>query len=381
MPLHCVHYLPTISLAEGGVTRAVLDICSVMAARGMKITLLAGAAPDAPRGWTENPNVIELGAIGRGGLLSKSAVDRARDALASVNVFHLHAPWLTSNAQLAKIARAQNLPYIITVHGMLDDWSMAQRHWKKRLYLMLAGNRLMRGASRVHCTAQGELMQAKKWIANDKTVVLPLIFDLAPYRTLPGVEPARAKFDAVRRTLDSNRRALLFLSRVHPKKGVELLIEAAAKIDVDVWIAGTGPEDYRRDLEALVARLNMSNRVSFLGLVTGVEKVSLYQAADVFVLPTSQENFGLVLPEALACETPVITTKGVDIWPELQDAGARIVERNADAIAGPIQSLLHDHKQLDAIGHRGRGWVFRELDPDRVAAEYETLYRAVAGTH
>jgi len=106
--------------------------------------------------------------------------------------------------------------------------------------------------------------------------------------------------------------------------------------------------------------------------------VSLYQAADVFVLPTSQENFGYVLIEAMACGTPVVTTKGVDIWEELQQAGAVIVEPDANQIAIAIHPLMADRGRARQLGLQGRDWVFRRLLPERVITDYEQMYQGLA---
>ena len=121
-------------------------------------------------------------------------------------------------------------------------------------------------------------------------------------------------------------------------------------------------------------RKNLDDAVKFLGLVRGVEKTSLYEAADLLVIPTSQENFGLVFPEAMACRTPVVTTKGVDIWQEIESAGATIVEPTPAAVASAIDNLLSDPVNLRDIGDRGRRWVFDTLGPDQLLAQYESLY-------
>ncbi len=112
----------------------------------------------------------------------------------------------------------------------------------------------------------------------------------------------------------------------------------------------------------------------FTGVVKDATKISLYQAADVFVLPTWQENFGYVLIEALAAGTPVLTTRGADLWEELQSAGAGIVEPQPDAIAASIRSVLSDPSRAKKLGQQGRDWVFQKFGSERVLAEFEHLY-------
>jgi glycosyltransferase involved in cell wall biosynthesis len=376
--LRIVHYLPAIRLAEGGVARAVLDWCTVLAARGHRVTLITADPSDVPA-WSgsNEPTLLKLNSPPAFlELLPGESLQQISDALNDADVVHLHAPWIPSNIQLARRAKARNIPYLLTIHGMLDDWSMAQSTLKKKLFLRMFGARLLSDASAIHCTAREELRQASKWFSNPNTAVIPYVMDLEPFRNLPGKELAQKSFPALLRPEPK----ILFLSRLHPKKGPELLIDAVSKENVQLILAGSGDDAYVQSLRARVEALQINDRVTFTGLVTGDLKLSLYQACDLFVLPTSQENFGLVLPESLACETPIITTRGVDIFEELTEAGAIIVERTAETIASAIRVALSDATGLRELGARGRKWVFEHLDPDRVASQYEALYARVTAS-
>jgi glycosyltransferase involved in cell wall biosynthesis len=384
LALRCLHYLPSVRLEEGGVARAVLDFCAIFASLGHATTLVTSDPKDVPADWVAGtagaPKVVVIDPPrGRLELLPRASVARLNDLLRETDVLHLHAPWTVSNEQWAAAARRSGVPYVLTLHGMLDDWSMAQKRLKKRIYLAIAGNRLLRGAAAIHCTAQAELEQASRWVDRERGVVLPLLFDLDAFRRLPGPEPARARFPQ----LTGERPALLFLSRVHPKKGLEQLIGAAGELrrrgtDCAILIAGPGEAEYVARLQSLASSLGVRDLVHFLGMVRGPEKLSLYQGADLFVLPTSQENFGLVLLESLACGTPVLTTRGVDIWQELQAAGARIADAAPGPLATAIAELLSDRAALKSRGDAGRSWVFGRYEPRRLAAEYEALYARVA---
>jgi glycosyltransferase involved in cell wall biosynthesis len=264
---------------------------------------------------------------------------------------------------------------------MLDDWCMAQRGLKKRLFMKLAGRRYLHSAACVHTTAEGEREQATKWIPKAKITVLPLLVDLAEYDTLPGPGPALAAFSQ----LATDAPKALFLSRLHPKKGVEALLRATADLArggfrCELFIAGPGEEDYVSRLKRLAKELDLAGQAHFLGMVRGVQKTSLYQSADLFVLPTHQENFGLVLVEALACGTPVITTKGVDIWPELEQAGSAIVSAEPKRIAAAMHERLSHREKLPEIGERGRAFVRDWLAEEKVIASYEAMYADAART-
>lgn len=376
--MNVVFYHPRLRLADGGVVRAIIDWCTILASRGHRVVVITCDTDDLPPAWTSgeplNPTVRLIARPGRFGVLPKGAVAQIRQTIADADVVHLHEIWLPSNLQLRRACLDAGAPYVVSLHGMLDDWSMAQRRLKKVTYLRLFGRRLLNDAAAIHCTAEAEKQQASRWHVNGFTAVLPYVVDLSPYHTLPGPERAVTELK-----LSDGGPRLLFLSRLHPKKGVETLLRAIALVAeshprVRAWIAGPGDEAYLSTLQTLVQSLKIEPNVAFLGMVSGSLKYSLYQAADLFVLPTSQENFGLVLIEALACGTPVVTTRGVDIWQELQAAGAAIVEPRPEALADSIRAMVASQDDRRLLGQRGHKWVMTNLNPETVAAGYERLY-------
>jgi glycosyltransferase involved in cell wall biosynthesis len=392
--MNLLHYVDTTDLRDGGVPRFVLDAARTMAAQGHPSTILTTNATDTPRAWLENagadgaafaglPSVRELSRSGLpGGFLSTSAMREVRRQLKRADALHLHCVWSIANLQIAAAARAMGVPYVVSLHGMLDDWCMDQRPMKKRAYLSLGGRYMLERAARVHCTASGEVSQSKKWFPRGSEVVMPYIMDLEPYRELPGRELAREKFACLREHGDQP--TVLFLSRLHYKKGPELLLRASSLlrdrgVKAQVALAGTGDEAYLRSLGDLAAKLGVADNIHFLGMVKGADKVSLYQNADLFVLPTSQENFGIVLIEALACGTPLITTRGVDIWQDVESSGAAtIVDQAPEQLASAIGTMLSDMPRLKSMGDKARSWVFKTYDESVLLPKYERLYASVS---
>ena len=300
--------------------------------------------------------------------------------LSKADVVHLHAVWERMNAQVATLCRRVGTPYVITLRGMLDDWCMAQRPLKKRIYLSFAGRKYLEGAAFVHCTAEGEREQSARWFPQGTPRVIPNLIDLTPYQELPSTSLAQEAFEPLR----GEGPCLLFLSRLHEKKGLEHLIEAMPKLaqsypGVQLLLAGTGSDTYIDMLMDLARDMNVTDRVHQLGHVGGPLKLSLYRAADVFVLPSSQENFGFVQFEALACGTPVITTKLVDTWREVEASGGGIaVEQSADALVESLDPLLGDADQRMTMGEAGRAWVLEHLATERVAGLLEAMYKDAA---
>lgn len=381
--MNILHVTANLRLELGGVTRAVLDLASGAAGAGHSVTIACWDPGEAQIELASKPNPPALAVIDapspRGGLTLDADMELGSE-IEGADVVHLHTPWEPVNRVVGRMCERLDTPYILSIHGMLDDWSMAQRGLKKRLYLAFAGRRLLERAAFVHCTAGAELEQSRVWYPRGTGRVVPLVFDVEPYRDLPGPELACTAFD-----IDSAVPTVLFLSRIHVKKGVHVLVKAAAHlrdagVECQTLIAGTGDPTYEAAIRSQIEAMKLGDRVRLLGMVKGQEKVSLYQAADVFALPTSQENFGFVLPEALACGTPAITTKGVDIWPELEGSGSTmIVEQTHEAFAEAIAGLLVDDKKRGEMGTKGRAWVLDYLEPSSVQRMYDAMYADAVG--
>ena len=380
-PISVVHFFRRIRAEDGGVVRAVLDLCQMVAARGHRVTLATLDATDVPKDWLETlpnvPEVLQLDASAwSSALLSEGSLERFAQVIQQANLAHLHVPWGLCNLQLASVLQKAAVPYIVSIHGVLDDYSMRQKPLKKRVFMRLFGRRLLRHATTVHFTAEAERDQALRWIpGTDHSAIQACAMDLAPFECLPGPQPALEAFPQIRP--DSHK--ILFLSRIHPKKGVELLLEAGAilrdqGLPIQLLIAGPGDDSYVRQLKSLTSRLGLDDHTEFLGMVRGIEKRSLFQLSDVFVLPTYQENFGLVIAEAMACGTPVVTTRGTDIWREIERGGARIADMNPESLATQMRGFLTDKETRDRVGQQGFQFLRQWLDSDDVINGYEQVH-------
>lgn len=172
---------------------------------------------------------------------------------------------------------------------------------------------------------------------------------------------------------------LAFLSRVHPKKGLDILLPALSRMPphVTLDIYGDGDPSYIETLNKEIAALDLTNRVSFKGPVTGEAKMRAFTECDIFVLPTHSENFGIVVAEALAHGTPVITTINAP-WERIVTEGCGLwVEAEADALVDAITQL--ENSDLAELGLRGRAWVERDFSVSSMAAQFADLYQKMAG--
>jgi glycosyltransferase involved in cell wall biosynthesis len=227
-------------------------------------------------------------------------------------------------------------PYVLFPHGMLDPWFKHRypiKHVKKWIYWYLAERNVLRDASSVLFTCDTEQRLAPESFrmpAWDAAVV--------PYGAEMPTGDQQQQIEAFYLTCPGarNRRFFLYLGRIHPKKGCDLLIDAFAAIaaehrEIDLVIAGPDA-GMRADLQARIANAGMKHRVHWPGLITGDAKWGAFHASDAFVLPSHQENFGIAVAEALACSRPVLISDQVNIWPEIEADGAGLVA--TDTLAG-----------------------------------------------
>lgn len=376
--MRVLHYVDVLRLDQGGVVRAVLDLTAELARAGAEVTLLTGDATDAHAEWLKNtkpPRVVTLDRTLAPLFRTRKATQtKIKKLVADADMVHLHTPWDPVHLAIAKAARRSGTPYGVSLHGMLDDWCLGLKAYKKHLYLAAAGRRLLRGAAWLHCTASIEADQSLRHVPGGTSLVEPLIIDAAPYRSLLGPQLAREAFPEA---FQGTAPRLLFLGRLHPIKGLSTLLDAAAGLEghqPHFLFAGPPAPGHDTELRQQAEQLGMADRVHLLGMVQGEIKQSLYQAADAFVLPSHHENFGIALVEAMMCGSPVLTSKSVNIWPEVEKLGGLIVEHSVTGFKSGLTQLLDELPARGKQATEQREAVFDWLEPQRLAKRYLDAY-------
>jgi glycosyltransferase involved in cell wall biosynthesis len=341
-----------------------------------------------PRIWCTDPSVAgpaeELnGAIEpmrpigpRQFAFSLDAERRARHE--RFDVVHQHGIW-TAQSMVTSVMRRRNIPCIVAPHGSLEPYAIRMSEWKKRIALAGFEQRNLEKAACLHATAESELATFRDFGLRGPVAILPNGVDEA---WLDG----RGDADAFRRRhgIAADQRILLFVSRIVPKKGLPLLIDALASIRQQLagWcvvIAGQDERGHRAEIEALVARQRLESMVRFVGPVFGGEKRDMFAAADVFILPTHSDNFAIVIAEALGAGVPVITTHGAP-WRELETRRCGWwVGIDPNAIADAIaDAAMRSRDELRAMGERGRELVRGQYTWPAVAERSIAVYRWLA---
>lgn len=282
------------------------------------------------------------------------------------DVVHCNCCWIPDSALTQKWAQEKGYKVVLTPHGMLEPWILQRHYYTKKVpALWLYQRGAVKKADMVHATAASEKEHLLQLGWNDKIMIVPNGIDV----------------DSIQMKSSWKRTGnILFLSRVHPKKGINYLIEAFAKLDGDYncIIAGEGDESYVDELKTLAGKLDISERVKFVGGIYGDEKWRLFREADVFVLPTHSENFGIVVAEALACGTPVITTVGTP-WEELNTCHCGWwTEIGTEPTLTAIRSFANcSEQELEQMGRNGRLLVEEKYSAKAEAEGMVRMYKSI----
>ena len=294
-----------------------------------------------------------------------------KETAAVADVVHDHGLWLLPNLQAGWAAAAAGKPFVVSPRGMLSPPALAFSRARKRAFWKLLQGPVIRRASCIHATSGQEYEELRAFGLRQPIAVIPNGIDLP--ELIP--EPLAA---------DGRERVVLFLGRLHPKKGMELLLRAWARVESahSGWrlsLVGPGEERYVRELQALSRSLDLG-RVSFGRAIYGAAKWDVYRAADLFVLPSLNENFGLTAAEALAAATPVIATTGTP-WSRLEAEGCGWwVEPTPDALAAALTAAMAmPRPALHEMGKKARGWMGRDFSWNRVAQDMADVYAWLIG--
>lgn len=351
-----VHYALDINPKNGGPPRSISGLCKALAAQGHDVSLLLHdlrGSEFADLGECRLVKAVDVEAF-----LRKERPD----------LVHQHGIWNLPFHQLDIICRKLGIPYVIAPRGSLDSWSLSQKKWKKKLALLTYQRADIRNAAAMHATAESEAACCRNVGYRGRIIISPNGVNL------PSSLPACS-------SRCDGRHRMLFLSRIHPKKGLVELMRAWARIKKDGWlleIVGNDSDGYWTIVDREIKSLGIADSVVWVGPTGDREKWGKYCSADCFVLPTHTENFGIVIAEALYAGLPVITTQGAP-WGALIERGCGwwtpiSVEAIADAMR---DAMAMTDSQRAVMGRKGHDYVCDSFSWGKTAERLADDYRKV----
>lgn len=292
-------------------------------------------------------------------------------------VVHLHAVWEEIQHQAARAATRRGIPFVVSPHGMLDPWSLRQSRRFKQVYWHVRLKDMLHRSELIHYTAALERDLAAPLQLPDRSVVIPNGIDLSEFEHLPPKGEFRARYDTLK-----GKRIILFLSRLHPKKGLDLLIPAFARAKLDdcaLVLAGPTSTGYEKTVDHLIVAHHLENRVVRTGMLHGLDRLRAYVDADLFVLASYQENFAIAVMESLAAGTPVLISDRINTYPEILAADVGwVAPLEVHGLAQMLARIMGDDQLRAAAGSRAPALVRRSFDWNQIAMEWRKQYMKLA---
>lgn len=373
--MRVLHVIPSVADRSGGPATAIVPLCRALRDAGTDVLLVTTnegvGNVDRLADYKGVPARFFPVQLGASFKYSRPLAAWLKDNAPDFDVVHVHAVFNHACVAAAAACRSAAVPYVIRPLGTLDPWSMRQKPVRKRVFWSLSGRKMLERSAAVHYTAEAEKEATEKFLGMNHGRVIPL--GVEAENTAPSNGVAHY-FPAL-----GDQRYVLFLSRLDPKKGLDLLIESFVSLvrrpEYGSWrlvIAGDGPHEYVTMLKEKAAN---SHRIIFAGWVEGEAKEALLRHASLLALPSRQENFGFCLLEAMARGVPVLLSPQVNLAREIDAADAGWIVERAELTAG-LAAALADESLRARRGKAAQVFAQR-YSWQRTAADLIALYEEV----
>jgi glycosyltransferase involved in cell wall biosynthesis len=363
--MRLVHIVPALSEEASGPSYSVVRLCESLIAEKHELTL---AALDwAP--MSSPPPFLKTFPLGWGPrkLGRSPAMKRwvsAQAATRSVDLIHNHSLWMAPNVYAGQVAQQRDMPWVVSPRGTLSEWAMQSGSSIKRLFWPLMQRPSLAATTCFHATAKSEYEDIRRMGFRQPVAIILNGIDIPDFL----------------HTHQAGLRTLLFLGRIHPVKGLDILLPAWRVVqdrfpDWKLRIVGPDNRGYLAQMQQLASDLGLE-RVEFSGVLYGTDKTLAYAQADLFVLPSHSENFGMTVAEALAAGTPAIVTKGAPWAGLVKHEAGWWIDIGIDPLVACLEDALScSTESLAEKGMRGRTWMSAEYSWAQVGREMAETYR------
>lgn len=388
--MRVLHVIPSMAPSYGGPTNALRGLSKALNTRGIYSEVLTTDLGFKKEDSIAYERLVNLNNVNvrffprilsahmpRDFALSPRLARWLRSHVRNYNIVNIHGFFNYPNTVAARIAHNAGVAYIVRTCGMLDPWSLQQSRLEKMTFIKLFGNSILRDAAAISFTTQEEAKKAYKVTSQTNNFIIPL--------GVNAFEDLTENMTAF--PLPSDKKIILFLSRIDPKKGIELLLLALARLknvrsDFLAVIAGSGSTPYETKIRSLVKATGLTEVVRFVGFVEGERKHQLLKKATCFVLPSYQENFGISVAEAMAAGCPVIISNQVNIHAEVSAARAgKVIHCDSEDLFLTINKLIDDEATLQQMAANGRELVRRKYSWDLIVQETISMYQHCLQQH
>ncbi|BAZ09427.1 group 1 glycosyl transferase [Calothrix sp. NIES-4071] len=382
--------VPSISLIYGGPSQMILGLAPALTKHGAKVTILTtdsnGDSGQKPLDVPLQQPIYEDGyeiiyfrcSPFRRYKFSLSLLKWLNQHAHEYDVAHIHALFSPVTSAAAAICRKNKLPYILRPLGTLDPADLHKKSFLKKIYVAVLERANIAGASALHFTSNQEAKVSERFGIKTRDIILP-----------NGVTPSTVNADNTIRSqykIPENVPLLLFMSRIDPKKGLDLLIPALEKIkaqniDFHFVLAGTNPQDpnYEASIRTKLENSVLHTNTTITGFVTGASKSALLQASDLFVLPSYYENFGIAVAEAMVASKPVVISDQVHIWNDIYNSQSGwVCKTEVNSLTNSLIEALQNLEECKNRGANARNFALNNYSWDAIGHQMVEIYKQLA---
>ncbi|BAU67228.1 glycosyl transferase group 1 [Stanieria sp. NIES-3757] len=389
--MRILQIVPSFSPVYGGPSQMVKGLSQALAAEGIEVTIITtntngdnGQAPlDVPIGkpiWQDGYEIIYFPCSPfRRYKFSLDLLRWLASHTQDYHLAHIHALFSPVTSAAATIARRNKLPYILRPLGTLDPADLQKKKQLKQIYGLLWEKPNLAGAAAIHFTSEEEAKVSARFGTTTKDLVIPLGVDLPA--SFPPLGTTRKQLG-----IDNDTKLILFMSRIDPKKGLDLLLPAlenlqAEDLDFHFVLAGGNPQDsdYEAQIKTKIANSPLKERTTITGFVQGDLKLGLLIDADLFVLPSYYENFGIAVAEAMAVGTPVVISNGVQIWQDIEAVAAGwVTPCDVAELTNSLREAIASDAERKQRGENARQLAKQQYSWRAIALQMIQVYQSLS---
>ena len=383
-----LHVIPSYepAWAFGGTVTATSQLCRALARHGIDVTVYTTDA-DGKGGHLDVPieKPVNLGGVNvwyfhcdfgvKKAFYSRGLGNKLSESVRDFDLVHVSAIWQWIQVDVYKACKFFNKPYIVSSHGSFSPWPWNRNLTMKRIYWFLFGKKTIKNAKAIHFTAEEERLKSFSTVL--------FLTEIHSFIAPNGIDINKIKNSKdIRKSIDISEKkfVLLFVGRVHRKKGIDFVMEALKRLNNEnfvILIVGN-KEDVVYANKLVKISNNIKNNVIWHKQVKEEEVWDFYISSNLFILPSYDENFGMVVVEAMACGLPVLISKNVGIWREIKSDGAGfVVNQDVDEIAGVLKKISKDKKLLDQMSRSAKKSAEKRFAIDKVASLMVKAYEDV----
>ena len=293
------------------------------------------------------------------------------------DLIHIHEIWHYPQFVASRLAKRYNKPYIITIHGSLEPWCLNHKALKKKIYSFLIQKKILKEASALHAITEEEVKNISRFVDNKNIFLIPNGINLEEFKSFPPREEIEDLYPELK-----GKKVILFLGRIHPIKGLDILAKSFASItkhkdNIRLVIAGPDENRYESKIKSILKNDGVLDKVIFTGMLSGNIKLAALIRADIFVIPSYSEVRSITALEAMICGLPVVITKQCD-FPEIGKYKAGIIiEPDINQLGRELENLISNPDLCKEMGENGRKLVRERFTWDKIADQMLNLYEKI----